>query len=95
MNQRVIAVGQDDAGNLTAGSSNGFDAGQRGMADELGIRRVPSLADQHAEENLVSENEDSLWPLRRVGTDKRAPCGPEEHNCAGLLDSRGIEYNEH
>ncbi|MEV6964417.1 LamG-like jellyroll fold domain-containing protein [Hamadaea sp. NPDC051192] len=92
INQRTIGVGQDSAGNLTAGSSNGFDAGQRAMTDKLGIRRVPSLADQHAEENLASDNAGSLWPLERVGTDARSPCGPDEHNCAGLLDRLGIEH---
>ncbi len=92
INQRTVAVGQDETGNLTAGSSNGFDAGQREMADSLGIRRVPSLADQHAEENLLSDNNGSLWPLRRVGTDARTPCGLEEHNCAGQLDDLGIEH---
>ncbi len=92
VNQRTIGVGQDEAGNLTVGSSNGFDNGQRAMADQLNLRRVPSLADQHAEENLVSDNEGSLWPLKRVGTDARTPCGPGGHNCAGLLDSLGIEH---
>jgi RHS repeat-associated protein len=92
VNQRTIAVGQDEAGNLTAGSSNGFDSGQREVADSLGIRRVPTLADQHAEENLLSENEGSMWPLKRVGTDARDPCGPTEHNCAQQLTDLGIEH---
>ena len=92
VNQRTVGVGQDEAGDLTVASSNGFDSGQREMADQLGLRRVPSLADQHAEENLVSDNEGSLWPLKRVGTDARTPCGQDEHDCAGLLDSLGIEH---
>ena len=92
VNQRTVAVGQDEAGNLTAGSSNGFDGGQRAMADSLGIRRVPSLADQHAEENLISDNEGSIWPLKRVGTDARIPCGPDEHDCAAQLDALGIGH---
>jgi RHS repeat-associated protein len=92
-NNRTIGVGQDSAGNLTAGSSNGFDSGQGEMADNLNIRRVPSIFGQHAEENLVSDNDGSLWPLERVGTDVRDPCGPDENNCAAILDSRGIEHS--
>ncbi|MFV2022970.1 Hint domain-containing protein, partial [Micromonospora sp. LOL_023] len=76
VNQRVIAVGQDEAGNLVAGSSNGFDAGQAAAADALGIRRVPSRRGRHAEENLIADNDGSMWPLKRVGTDARTPCGP-------------------
>jgi hypothetical protein len=63
------------------------------MADNLNIRRVPSIFGQHAEENLVSDNDGSLWPLERVGTDVRDPCGPDENNCAAILDSRGIEHS--
>ena len=92
-NSRTIGVGQDSAGNLTAGSSNGFDNGQAEMADNLGIRRVPSIFGQHAEENLVSDNEGSLWPLERVGTDVRDPCGPDENDCAGMLDDLGTEHS--
>lgn len=65
--KRTIGVGQDSAGELTTGSSNGFDAGMRDKADELGIRRVPSPEDTHAEEDLIEDNRDSLWPLERVG----------------------------
>jgi hypothetical protein len=90
---RTIGVGQDSAGNLASGSSNGFDNGQAAMSDSLGIRRVPSLFDQHAEENLVSDYENTLWQLERVGTDVRDPCGPDEHNCAALLDGLGIEHS--
>ncbi|WJK43714.1 polymorphic toxin-type HINT domain-containing protein [Solwaraspora sp. WMMA2056] len=92
VNQRVIAVGQDEAGNLVAGSSNGFDAGQAAAADALGIRRVPSRRGRHAEENLIADNDGSMWPLKRVGTDARTPCGPAEHNCARQLTDRGIEH---
>jgi hypothetical protein len=92
-NNRTIGVGQDSAGNLTAGSSNGFDSGQAEMADNLNIRRVHSIFGQYAEENLVSDNDGSLWPLERVGTDVRDPCGPDENNCAAILDSRGIEHS--
>jgi RHS repeat-associated protein len=92
VNQRTFAVGQDEAGNLVAGSSNGFDPGQRAMADSLGIRRVPSIFGQHAEENLITDYEGSLWPLRRVGTDALDPCGPEWHDCAGQLDRLRIEH---
>jgi large repetitive protein len=93
INDRVVAVGQDEAGNLTAGSSNSFDRGQRLMADELQIRRVPSRAGYHAEEDLIADNEGSLWPLRRVASDNQAPCGPERNDCAGQLDRLGIEHN--
>lgn len=91
VNERTIAVGQDAAGNLSAGSSNGFDAGQRAMADSLNIRRAPNLFGKHAEENLISDYEGKLWPLERVGTDPQGPCGPTWHDCAGQLGNLGIE----
>src|SRR5439155_14567962 len=37
VNQRTIAVGADSEGSLFAGSSNGFDAGQRAALERLGI----------------------------------------------------------
>lgn len=89
INQRTIAVGQDESGNLLAGSSNGFDAGQREMADKLGIRRVPTSKGLHAEENLMK----CVTGLKSVGTSKRDPCGPSEHDCAGQLNSSGIDVD--
>jgi RHS repeat-associated protein len=89
INQRVIAVGQNAAGVLFAGSSNGFDAGQRAMADKLGIQRVPSSTGNHAEENLVK----CVPDLKSVGTSKREPCGPTEHNCAGKLAELKIDVD--
>ena len=88
VNMRVIAVGQDEAGNLTAASSDNFDIGQRAMADELGIRRVPTLGTQHAEENLITDNQGSLWPLLRIGTYSQDPCP----GCSDLMDQLGIEH---
>ncbi len=85
-NQRVIAVGMDAEGKLFAASSNGFDRGQKAMADALGIKAVPSKAGHHAEENLLREVSD----LKAVGTSKRWPCGPTEHNCAQQLIDRGV-----
>jgi hypothetical protein len=90
---RVIAVGQDEAGNLTAGSSNGFDMGMQTAADNLGIRTVTSIDGQHAEEDLLLDNKDTLWPLKRVASGNQGACGPESHNCAGQMDNLGIEYN--
>lgn len=86
-NQRVIAVGEDGAGGLHAGSSNGFDAGQRAQLEALGITRVPGSGSLHAEEELIR----GVTGLKRVGTSKRDPCGPAEHNCAQQLAERGIE----
>ena len=63
------------------------------MANELKIRRVPSRAGYHAEEDLIADNEGSLWPLRRVASDNQEPCGPERNDCAGQLDRLGIEHN--
>ena len=88
-NNRTIAVGEDANGNLHAGSSNGFDHGQREAADNLGVNRVPSRKGNHAEENLM----DAVENLRKVGTSKRNPCGPGEKNCAGRLRERGIEVD--
>lgn len=65
-NSRTIGVGQDSAGNLTAGSSNGFDSGQAEMADNLNIRRVPSIFGQHAEENLVRTMRDHFGRSREL-----------------------------
>ena len=88
-NRRVIAVGEDADGALHAGSSNGFDAGQRAAADRLGIQRVPSRRGAHAEEDLLRE----VPGLKRVGTSRRSPCGPGEHNCAGQLRAAGVEID--
>jgi hypothetical protein len=97
-NQRVFAVGQDGLGNLTAASSDGWDAGQRDMLKTLnenlkfGIRRVASIADNDAEENLIADNQNTLSPLERVGTDPQLPCGPEQRDCAGQMDRLRIEH---
>jgi hypothetical protein len=93
VNSRVIAVGQDEAGSLTAGSSNGFDIGMQTAADDLGIRIMPSINGQHAEEDLLLDNRDTLWPLKRVASDNQGACGPESHDCAGQMDNLGIEHN--
>lgn len=85
MNQRTIAVGADESGNLFAGPSNGFDRGQRQAADSLGVTRVPirtvNGVRQHAEENLLL----SSHGIVRLGTSKRMPCGPKEHDWASRL----------
>lgn len=73
-------------GNLYVGSSNGLDKGQRAVAKALGLKRVPTHKNHHAEENLLK----NVPYLRRVGTSKRSPCGASEHNCAGQLSDRGI-----
>ncbi|WP_232241240.1 LamG-like jellyroll fold domain-containing protein [Kutzneria sp. 744] len=94
VNQVTMAVGETESGELSIASSHGFDRGQRAAADDLGLRRVPSLTGNHAEENLLDDNPANLLDnLKRVGTSSRAPCGPGEHNCAGKLDGRGIEHN--
>jgi hypothetical protein len=85
-NQRTIAVGVDSKGNLFAGSSSGFDKGQRAVLNELGITRVAGSGKLHAEEELMREVPD-LW---RIGTSVRMPCGPAEHNCALQLLLRGV-----
>ena len=97
INRRTFAVGEDSAGKLYVGSSNGFDKKQADMAEELGLTRVPSRRDKenggrrmHAEENLVAAVPD----LKRKGTDVRMPCDgtrPRDHNCEGLPHSHGIE----
>lgn len=86
-NNRTIAVGQDDAGTLYAGSSNGFDAGQRAALEQLGIVRVPGSGGLHAEEELLRE----VPQLARVGTSVRVPCGPSEKNCMAQLLARGVQ----
>lgn len=85
--RRTIAVGEDADGALFAGSSNGFDSGQRAAAARLGVTCVSCRAGSHAEENLIRE----VPNLRRVGTSSRSPCGAGEHNCAGQLRDRGIQ----
>ena len=85
-NNRTVAVGADEQGNLFAGSSNGFDRGQREALDRLGITRVPGSASLHAEEELLR----GVSGLQRVGTSVRTPCGPSEHNCALQLLQRGV-----
>ena len=90
--QRTIAVGVDHEGRLFAGSSSGFDRGQRAALERLGIHRVPGSGAMHAEEELLQ----SVPGLRRVGTSVRAPCGPTEHNCRLQLLQRRVELeNDH
>jgi RHS repeat-associated protein len=86
---RTVAVGQDSSGNLFAGNSNAFDAGQRAALERLGITRVPSIEGMHAEEELLAGVDD----LVKVGTYKRLPCGADEHNCAAQLAARGVEVD--
>jgi len=93
ISSRVIAVGQDDAGNLTAGSSNRLDTGMQAAADNLGIRIVPNVNGMHAKEELMQDNQGTLWSLRRVASDNQGACGPESHDCAGQMDKLGIEHN--
>lgn len=88
-NQRTVAVGENSEGELFAGSSNGFDKGQRAAAEELGVKCVSCKKGQHAEENLLREVPD----LKRVGTSSRAPCGAGEHNCRGQLLEKGVEID--
>jgi len=57
---------------------------------KAGVQCVPSKADQHAEENLLREVPD----LKKVGTSKRAPCGPSEHDCARQLEEKGVEVEK-
>jgi hypothetical protein len=91
--RRTFAVGKDDQGKLWAGSSNGFDKGQKAMCVQLGIETVPTRYDKHAEENLLAH----WWleqHLKVVGTSKLDPCGPEWHDCEGqLLQKRVIIDN--
>jgi YD repeat-containing protein len=86
VNERTIAVGANAEGKLFAGSSSGFDAGQRAALERLGISRVPGSSALHAEEELLRGVPD----LQRIGTSLRAPCGPLEHNCLQQLIDRGV-----
>jgi hypothetical protein len=86
--RRVIAIGADENGALWAGSSNGFDAGQRAALERLGIKPVPGSRSLHAEQELVRAVDRGKIPrLISVGTYSRFPC-PEI--CGPLLESRGI-----
>jgi len=86
-NQRVMAVGRSRSGNVYVGSNAGFDRGQREAADRLGVIRVPTHGGMHAEENLVL----SVPDLTEVGTARLYPCGPDQHDCQGLLTRGGIK----
>ena len=90
VSRRTIAIGENSAGELFAGSSNGFDRGQRTMAQLPGIECVPCKAGMHAEENLLRE----VPRLRRVGTSVRMPCGPGEHNCAAQLQQALVKVEK-
>lgn len=48
---------------------------------------------KHAEEDLLLDNKDTLWPLKRFASGNQGACGPEGHNCAGQMDNLGIEHN--
>jgi hypothetical protein len=84
---RTIAVGEDSAGNLYVGSSNGLDRGMQEAAKSLNVSRVPDRPGLHAEEELLQAVPD----LRRVGTFRRTPCGGAEHDCTQQLLDRGVE----
>lgn len=84
--RRTIAVGLDQQGQLWVASSNTLDKGMKAAAARLGVRQVPSLKGLHAEESLIRQVSDLMF----VGTSKRLPCGPGEHNCQSLLDSLKI-----
>jgi RHS repeat-associated protein len=73
-------------GRLVAGSSNGFDRGQKEMAEKLGIRTVPTSGGKHAEENLLKGQ------VEAIGT-TRTPCGPDRHDCAGQLATAGVQHS--
>jgi hypothetical protein len=88
-NRRVIAVGEDSAGKLHVGSSNGLDPGQRAAAARMGISPVKSIRWLHAEEELLR----AISDLKRIGTSRRGPCGAGEHDCAGKLGARGVEID--
>jgi hypothetical protein len=85
--QRTIAVAQAPDGSLYAGSSYGFDAGQKAMAQLLGINLIPTDRRLHAEENLIKFLKGNFCT---VGTYQQAPCGPDRHDCAGQLTRLGI-----
>jgi hypothetical protein len=95
---RVIAVGQDEGGNLTVASSNRLDVGMKNMAKQLDIRVVKDNAGNHAEEDLLADNEklqQTLFgaKLKRVASDNQGACGIDRHDCAGQMDALGIEHN--
>jgi len=77
----------DSEGGLFAGSSNGFDAGQRAALERLGITRVPGSGALHAEEELLQ----GVPGLGRVGTSGRSPCALDKHNCAQQLFGAGVQ----
>ena len=54
---------------------------------------MPNVDGMHAEEELMQDNQGTLWPLRRVASDNQGACGPESHDCAGQMDNIGIEHN--
>jgi hypothetical protein len=89
VNQRAITVGMDSGGNLFAGSSNGFDAGQRAVLARFGIERVPGNGMLHAEEELMMQIPD----LQRIGVSGPPICGPESHNCLGQLTRLGVQID--
>ena len=88
-NMRTIAVGESKDGVRYVGSSNRLDKGQKEKASQLGLRAVKDRKGKHAEEDLM----DQVPELKRVGSNKRAPCGPDEHNCRRQLQDRGIEID--
>jgi RHS repeat-associated protein len=88
-NQRVIAIGEDSQGGLHAGSSAGFDAGQRAVLRLLGIGRVPAIPGYHAEEEVLTAVPDLL----RIGISGQPPCGPEIHDCLQQLTDAGVEID--
>jgi RHS repeat-associated protein len=97
VNSKVVAVGQDADGFLTAGASNPLDPGQLAKAKQLGIRVVPRINGLHAEEELMHDKRPNLFeapsPLKRVASDNQGACGIDRRDCAGQMDALGIEHN--
>jgi RHS repeat-associated protein len=88
--RRTIAIGQDAEGSLWAGSSNGFDRGQRAALERLGINRVVGSNTLHAEGELLRADKGGLFTLKSVGTWSRMPCADAGFMCAASLDARGV-----
>ncbi|MEN7551947.1 RHS repeat-associated core domain-containing protein [Rapidithrix thailandica] len=92
---RTVAVGQFSNGNLYSSSSNGLDKGQVAKSKELGITSLNTSTvhvdgqNLHAEEVLMHKIPD----MEAVGTYKRLPCGPDEHDCLGQLKRKGIKID--
>jgi hypothetical protein len=92
-NVRPIAEGFSQELRLSVETSGErFDFDQNDPLHTIFRARV--VAESEAADELSFRTmREHFGRFERVGTDVRVPCGPDENDCAGMLDNLGIEHS--